>query len=42
MLTPHPLPSFACGYLNQGLPFGGVKASGSGRFAGPEGELRSC
>ncbi|CEH17302.1 Vacuolar H-ATPase V1 sector, subunit G [Ceraceosorus bombacis] len=28
---------FACGYLNQGLPFGGVKASGYGRFAGPEG-----
>lgn len=31
---------FAVSYLNQGLPFGGVKASGNGgRFGGPEGLL---
>ncbi|KAL3822423.1 hypothetical protein ACHAXA_007430 [Cyclostephanos tholiformis] len=32
---------FAVNYLIQSLPFGGVKESGFGRFAGPEG-LRSC
>ncbi|CAM9763949.1 unnamed protein product, partial [Choristocarpus tenellus] len=32
---------FGVNYLVQNLPFGGVKDSGSGRFAGPEG-LRSC
>ncbi|KAF9533521.1 meiotic sister-chromatid recombination aldehyde dehydrogenase [Crepidotus variabilis] len=31
---------FAVYYMNQDLPFGGVKASGYGRFGGPEG-LRS-
>ncbi|EEB97343.1 hypothetical protein MPER_03359 [Moniliophthora perniciosa FA553] len=31
---------FAVFYLNQDLPFGGTKASGYGRFGGPEG-LRS-
>jgi len=28
---------FGISYLNQGLPFGGCKHSGYGRFAGPEG-----
>lgn len=28
---------FGVSYLNQGLPFGGTKKSGYGRFAGPEG-----
>lgn len=32
---------FGVNYLIQSLPFGGVKASGFGRFAGPEG-LRAC
>ncbi|CAM9744435.1 unnamed protein product [Discosporangium mesarthrocarpum] len=32
---------FGVNYLVQTLPFGGVKDSGSGRFAGPEG-LREC
>jgi acyl-CoA reductase-like NAD-dependent aldehyde dehydrogenase len=32
---------FAVNYLIQALPFGGVKESGFGRFAGPEG-LRAC
>ena len=32
---------FGCNYLIQSLPFGGVKGSGFGRFAGPEG-LRAC
>ncbi len=30
---------FAVSYLNQGLPFGGAKKSGYGRFGGPEGLL---
>lgn len=29
-------------YLNQSLPFGGAKASGHGRFAGPEGLRGLC
>ena len=29
--------SFGVSYLNQGLPFGGCKKSGYGRFGGPEG-----
>lgn len=29
-------------YLNQSLPFGGCKASGYGRFAGPEGLRGLC
>ncbi|PWN35387.1 Aldedh-domain-containing protein [Meira miltonrushii] len=34
---------FAVSYLNQGLPFGGNKASGNGqRFGGPEGLLALC
>lgn len=34
---------FAVSYLNQGLPFGGNKASGNGqRFGGPEGLLAMC
>lgn len=33
---------FAVSYLNQSLPFGGVKASGFGRFAGPEGLRALC
>jgi acyl-CoA reductase-like NAD-dependent aldehyde dehydrogenase len=32
---------FAVNYLIQSLPFGGVRESGFGRFAGPEG-LRAC
>ncbi|CAM9362975.1 unnamed protein product [Hapterophycus canaliculatus] len=32
---------FGVNYLVQSLPFGGVKDSGYGRFAGPEG-LRAC
>jgi len=32
---------FGVNYLVQSLPFGGVKSSGFGRFAGPEG-LRAC
>lgn len=33
---------FGVSYLNQSLPFGGVKASGFGRFAGPEGLKGLC
>ncbi|CAO1639280.1 unnamed protein product [Sympodiomycopsis kandeliae] len=33
---------FAVSYLNQSLPFGGVKSSGFGRFAGPEGLKGLC
>ena len=32
---------FGVNYLIQSLPFGGVRESGFGRFAGPEG-LRAC
>ena len=32
---------FGVNYLIQSLPFGGLKESGFGRFAGPEG-LRAC
>lgn len=34
--------SFGVFYLNQAMPFGGVKASGHGRFAGPEGLRALC
>lgn len=34
--------SFGVFYLNQDMPFGGVKASGHGRFAGPEGVRGLC
>lgn len=34
--------SFGVFYLNQDLPFGGTKASGYGRFAGPEGLRSLC
>lgn len=33
---------FAVFYLNQDLPFGGVKGSGYGRFGGPEGLKSLC
>ena len=33
---------FATNYLVQSLPFGGVKDSGFGRFAGPEGLRALC
>lgn len=33
---------FAITYLNQDMPFGGVKGSGYGRFAGPEGLRGLC
>ncbi|KAL1916030.1 uncharacterized protein VTP21DRAFT_6034 [Calcarisporiella thermophila] len=33
---------FACNYLVQSLPFGGVGISGYGRFAGPEGLRAMC
>ncbi|PWN25026.1 ALDH-like protein [Jaminaea rosea] len=36
------LNDFAVSYLNQALPFGGVKRSGFGRFAGPEGLRGLC
>lgn len=36
------LNDFAVSYLNQSLPFGGVKSSGFGRFAGPEGLRGLC
>lgn len=36
------LNDFAVSYLNQALPFGGVKSSGFGRFAGPEGLRALC
>lgn len=35
-------PSFGVFYLNQDMPFGGTKASGHGRFAGPEGLRGLC
>lgn len=36
------LNDFAVNYLNQSLPFGGIKRSGFGRFAGPEGLRGLC
>lgn len=33
---------FGVSYLNQSLPFGGIKAAGFGRFAGPEGLRSLC
>ncbi|TXT12996.1 hypothetical protein VHUM_01397 [Vanrija humicola] len=36
------LNDFGVFYLNQDMPFGGVKASGHGRFAGPEGVRGLC
>ncbi|WVR07963.1 hypothetical protein IAU60_005006 [Kwoniella sp. DSM 27419] len=34
--------SFGVFYLNQAMPFGGVKASGHGRFGGEEGLRSLC
>ena len=33
---------FGVNYLIQSLPFGGVKESDFGRFAGPEGQRACC